>query len=157
MKKSADLSQAFLLKQFPGRRKLSSTIPSETFWRNSVLLATSALLITLVTSVIFYRQLTSSLETERLSHLALEQRLESLKEESARAHASQREAVERVQAFAQELSLLQTTATKEEKIFWPKMIALIEKHGLSMKNVVEEKGNNSSEKDPSVAQGQAPW
>lgn len=156
MKKSDDISQAFLLKQFPGRRKLSSSVPAEVSWRNSVLVATTALIIAILTSVILYKQTSASLQQERIARAFLEQRL--LEMEKVVNHHQELNRHQALQAaeFAKELKEWEATAIKDEKSCLNRVIVILEKHSLTTMNQLL--APLSVEKvNPEMAQGLPPW
>lgn len=156
MKKSEDLSQAFLLKHFPGRHKMSSSVPSEVSRRNSVIVATTALILAILTSVILYKQTTAKLEKEHTIRIVLEQRLQEMENEADDQRNASRFAELHLAGFVKELKEWEAGAIKDEKIWLNRVIDSLEKSSLSARD--EPKAPLTREKTPpEIAQGLPPW
>ena len=152
MKKSDDISQAFLLKQFPGRTKLSSSIPAEVSRKNSVLVASTALLLAVFTSVILIRQTREGLQQEKAARQVLEQRLASMETEVARSKEISHSAALKTSEFARTVQEMALSSVKEEKVFFGRMIELMEKYQLNSPHQME-----TALQPTPMAQGLPPW
>lgn len=88
----SDLSQALMLKNYPDSRRFSKSLPATTSLRNHLLIAYSALVLTVITAFILINQTNHQLKNERLALQDLEERINlivhentELKSEAARA------------------------------------------------------------------------
>jgi hypothetical protein len=156
MKKSDDLSQAFLLKQFPGRRKLSRSVPSEVSWRNLVLVVTTALLLAIVTSVILIRQTRESLQQEQVHRQILEQKITAAENHMAYLQKIHSSYASQKADFNKEILGLAETSGKEEKLFFNKMIGIMEKYQLTQLEAAQGLLPAEAHIAPEVARGTLP-
>lgn len=98
----SDLSQALILKNYPDSRPLSKTLSPTTSLKNHLLIVYSALILTLMTSVILIKQINQQLQTERLAFQDLEERVNFVVQENTELKSEAQRASElaRIKEFS---------------------------------------------------------